>query len=462
MALGCLGGCDEQSTVDAGFDASADAALADAGVGDAGRDEDAGRDAGTPRDAGFDGGLQDGGLHDDGGLDGGLSDGGLSDGGDAGTDAGVDPDDPDGDGVLTDTEEACGTDPEDSSDFPAPGVLRGAGTDLDPYRICLPEHLALWAAASDVLTAHARLGDDLDMSAVTLSPSIGTAEAPFVGVFGGDGFVLDGLVVGTAEAPRTGIFGVVGDGGVLEGLVFTNTVSFFGSVLVDTNAGTVRRVSVSGTTNADNSVGLVVNRNAATGVIDGCSSEGVVTAMRSHVGGLVGRNAGLVTHSFSHATVSGDNRTGGLVGSGGGVVRESFATGDVSGARKWIGGLVGSAQDGALIENGFALGTVRAAAGEAGGVVGNIEGTAVLRLVYAQNRVEGSVASGGVLGADSSGGTATVAACFYDLGLTAVDAACVGRSAAELGMQATYSGFDFSGVWRMDASVRLTAVLAWE
>ncbi|RLF71665.1 MAG: hypothetical protein DRN35_01985, partial [Thermoplasmata archaeon] len=105
---------------------------------------------------------------------------------------------------------------------------------------------------------------------------------------------------------------------------------------------------------------LYINRPTRYGVgLFGCTSLGstvenvglvnVTVRGRFDVGGLVGRNDGVVNNSYVSGNVSGANTVGGLVGYNIGTVRNSYATCNVSGGFR-VGGLVG---------DNYNVGTVR-------------------------------------------------------------------------------------------------------
>ena len=462
---------------DATTDGGGDASPLDAGHRDAATDAEPTPDASAPdasvKDSAAPDGAGDAATADGGSPDAGSADAGRRDAGDAldaALDAGPDIDasmdagpdgDPDGDSFPTRVERACGTDPLRGDDFPEATELRGSGTEPDPYRLCWPEHLALFAAAPSVTTAHARVGRDLDFEGIAIPPSIGTIEAPYAGTFDGAGHRLSNLAIGTEAEPRKGLFGVLGAAGQVRDLHLDAATAYGGSPLAGDNRGTIARVSVEATVVAPDHVGVLLDVNRAGGVVRDSASAGSITTSASHVGGLVGQNDGLIERCSSAASVTSQHRSGGLVGSGSGTVRRSFASGAVTCRGFWIGGLVGTARDGARIEDSYAVGDVSAGMDIAGGLVGNAEGTAALTRVYAQNTVTGASARG-ILGEDS-GGTASVSLCYFDQERTATDDACAGRSAAEMGAAGSFGGFDFTTpVWVIDPTVRASPILAWQ
>ena len=59
------------------------------------------------------------------------------------------------------------------------------------------------------------------------------------------------------------------------------------------------------------------------------------------LGGLIGRNMGLIEKCHASCYVEGDYRIGGLVGSNYGSIQTSYSTGEATGSDRYTGGLVG-------------------------------------------------------------------------------------------------------------------------
>ena len=171
----------------------------------------------------------------------------------------------------------------------------------------------------------------------------------FAGTFQGLGNAISNLTINSPSNPYVGLFGYVGSSGMIANTRLiggTVTGSFDVGGLVGRNFGTVTGSyttdSVTGSLNAGvgGLVGInfgTVNQSYATGTVSDASSS--VTA----VGGLVGNNVGTVTQSYATGLVSGASSVGGLVGYNSGSVSRSYATGNVNaaGAGASAGGLVG-------------------------------------------------------------------------------------------------------------------------
>jgi hypothetical protein len=140
----------------------------------------------------------------------------------------------------------------------------------------------------------------------------------------------------------TGIFD--GLGHTITGLSInrpaTNNVGLFGNV----STATVRNVGlVGGSVTGHNDVGNLLGADAGSGaVISNSYATGAVSG-NAAIGGLVGVLFGTLTNSYASGTVSGVNGVGGLVGGNfSGSIATSYSNGVVSGSGFSIGGLAGS------------------------------------------------------------------------------------------------------------------------
>jgi hypothetical protein len=106
--------------------------------------------------------------------------------------------------------------------------------------------------------------------------------------------------------------------------------------------GTVSNSHSIGSVSSSSHVGGLVGWNLY-GTVSNSYSTGSVTGSGDNVGGLVGSNIDLATvsNSYSTGSVTGNDDVGGLVGRNEGIVSNSYSTGSVSGS-SYAGGLVGS------------------------------------------------------------------------------------------------------------------------
>lgn len=215
-------------------------------------------------------------------------------------------------------------------------ALYGSGTQADPYQI--EDALDLMDVVVkvnddklDTANVYFVLTQDIDMSGVDNFRPIGTAAKPFAGHFIGGVNEYNYHVISNLVSPQGGLFGQTANSAKIEG------------------------------------VGLL---NANVGD----------DTLTSNVGGLVGTNRGLISHSFFNGTVKGISNVGGLVGLNGStflntaVVRYSYSSGSVVASGSFVGGLVGRNE--CQIFASYSLSIVDAAFWSGGGTTygGNIGG----------------------------------------------------------------------------------------
>ncbi len=216
------------------------------------------------------------------------------------------------------------------------------------------------------------LGSDINGTGGTLVP-IGNQANRFTGVFDGLGHTIEGLNINRATAnPQTardyaGVFGYVGSSGEIRN--------------VGTNGVSVRGRSY---------VGGLVGYNE--GVISHSFSTTPEVRGTTYVGGLAGFNAGTITLSYATGNIVGSAGLGGLVGTNNGEISQSFATGNLTSGGSSVGGLAGDNHG--RISLSYATGNVNGS-DNAGGLVG---------YNYASGEIDRSYATGSVSGGDFLGG----------------------------------------------------------
>ena len=124
----------------------------------------------------------------------------------------------------------------------------------------------------------------------------------------------------------------------MEGLSWSQAVIPCLSGSFNGNGFSIRHVSVQGGSH----LGLIGTLRA--GAVTNLGLANIsIEGTGDYVGGLVGSNDdGRVDNCYSTGTVSGDHYVGGLVGVNFGSIATSYSTGTVSGMHYYIGGLVGS------------------------------------------------------------------------------------------------------------------------
>ncbi|MBC8752449.1 MULTISPECIES: two-partner secretion domain-containing protein [Paraburkholderia] len=224
------------------------------------------------------------------------------------------------------------------------------------------------------------LGKDLDASSTDTSfafSSLGNATTPFSGQFDGMGHVIDRFTQfdqSSTEQPATGLFGTIGPTGVVRNVGMTNArvvtnIYFPGGIPLGILAG--------------ENQGLITYAYTTGGRGSG-AFEGAV------LGGLVGRNVGLIERSWSSAFVGSAGLLGGLVGGNGGTIVQSYATGTVSGGNHGSGGGLVGANDGTISQS-YATGRVYGPF-SAGGLA--LSNTGLIEQSFASGEVRGPTFQG--------------------------------------------------------------------
>ena len=313
----------------------------------------------------------------------------------------------------------------------------GSGTVSDPYQISTWEQLD---QIRNHLSSHFILLNDLNQS------TPGYADFASDNANFGDGWIPIPLFAGNLN----------GNGHVIKGLfikIYTGSeAGFFGSMIAGSGVKNIGFLesNVTGSQNVGILVGL------ATGVtIKNVYVKGEVTSYGAEVrvGGLVGHLLGSskLDYSFSTANVIGEGegfvRAGGIVGElNNSQITYSYSTGNVNGVRDF-----------------FASGSIPV---QVGGFVGRST-TGQIRFCYSTGFVSGSTASNvlvlrGFVGAIVSG--STISNSFWDMdssgqNLTAGSSVTggsttrgLGKSTAEMKIQATFSNWDFgpTGAWKIE------------
>jgi hypothetical protein len=198
---------------------------------------------------------------------------------------------------------------------------------------------------------------------------------PFRGTFDGNGRVIRGVFIDNSSQDYAGLFGVIAANGAVKNL----------GVFVDIAGG-------------------------------------------NYVGGLAGRNDGLIARSYAVGNVAGKSQVGGLVGvNNEATIQDSYSTANVMGYSR-VGGLVGlnEVQDRrSTIMRSYATGNATANGGFGsglGGLVGREVG-GLTQLSYFSSSTSGGGSVGSAL------------------------------TLGEMRNRANYSGWDFDGVWGISENI---------
>jgi len=196
--------------------------------------------------------------------------------------------------------------------------------------------------------------DDLVDTADGWNP-IGNEADPFAGTFDGNGHTILDLYIDRPDEGRVGLFGYT-EGSVIRNIDLVD-IDITGEErvggLVGYNDGLVTHSSASGSVEGADGWynGVLVGFNYHDGEMTDSYSSGIVEGPGG-LGGLSGINHGTIYDSYSTAEVIGTgNNIGGLVGELRGDIINSYSTGEVTGNDR-VGGLVGRFASGS-VEDSF-------------------------------------------------------------------------------------------------------------
>ena len=309
--------------------------------------------------------------------------------------------------------------------------LSGSGTEADPYRIESIKDFNVFAYHRYSNTywsegVYTKLMCDIDLSekGTGYSP-IGTSDYnSYSGLFDGNNHIITNLhFIGYDY------------GGVFGDISAESTVKNLG----------VKNAKVGAIYNSSHEyIGGLAGKN--NGIIMNCYAIGTASGEKDS-GGLVGENNGTIINCYAIGKVSGEIHTGGLVGENNGTVESCFACCDVSGS--WVGGLVGTNNN--IINNSYSIGTVEGDLYHngklfAGGLLGQNYGA--ISYCYSASRIKGSdpQIKNCLIGNIADNSTAT--GCFWDKEKSDDDimGGEGGQTTAEMKKINTYidAGWDFS------------------
>ena len=385
----------------------------------------------------------------------------------------------------------------------------GEGTPQNPFVI--DSFAALKQLSDEVAAKNSFAGVSFVMTAdITAEQGfapIGSKEAPFSGVFNGGGHFVSSVSVNGEYA---GLFGYtvgaeLSDIGVRNS-TFSSSGSYAGAIVAYAEATAVKNCSVGALVNVYgyNYVGGIAGY-MKTGVILGCSlsSRASISGYTEYCGGIAGYAGGLIKDCSTGAEISGYAYTGGIAGAStaviadcvntgsikgstavggvageasgsilrcansgditqaygdiGGVagsgkgctVSESYNAGSVSAGGDFCGGIIGSAEN-AVVSSCYNRGAISTQAFVCGGIFGKAENTAV-SYCYNAAVITGTDTAG--IGAKLNG---TAASCYYLEGSPAFISqngsvtGCSALSSEALGVQDSFTGFDFNSVWEIN------------
>ncbi len=249
---------------------------------------------------------------------------------------------------------------------------------------------------------------------------IGNNVTPFTGTLDGNGKKITNLTISSADL-YLGLFGETSNTAMIknlgiDGVDITNTAS--GSVGGHRYTGTL----------VGNNLGMIQNCYFINGNI---KVENSITGGNTFTGGVTGFNKGTVEKSFSSVNVNSFGSLGGISGYN-----------DNDSGSGTIGKMV----------NCYAMGNIEGiSATNAGGLVGRID-NGVIQYSYSMGIVTGGTNIGGLIGFQSVSGTITVTSSYYDANTSGQSGGIYEKTTAEMKTQGTFSGWDFTNIWGIDAT----------
>jgi hypothetical protein len=373
----------------------------------------------------------------------------------------------------------------------------GSGTAEAPYLIATPNDLNTIGLEPNDWDKHFKMTADINLAGYVYNTAViapdtnntwgGFQGTSFTGIFDGNNFMIDALVINPNEpySSYLGLFGYI-DGGQIKNLglnkCFVKGDYDFG-ILTGYNNGTVANCFTHGEILGSNycfrvggligyntgsitdcystvdvnagvdcgSIGSLVGSNMG-GVIDNCYATGQIKAgpASGGLGCLAGSNSGNIKSCFAAGSVSGHYYLGGLVGENDGTITDCYSICDVSGdIYSWlIGGLVGQNDTNGNLSNCYSTGSVDGGdySRWIGGLCGrNWEGA--ISNCYSTGSVTGDNNTGGLVG--SSRGR--VYTSFWDTETSGIgwSSGGEGKTTAEMQMESTFTdaGWDVVNVW---------------
>ncbi|MEQ9310040.1 MAG: T9SS type A sorting domain-containing protein [Balneolaceae bacterium] len=330
----------------------------------------------------------------------------------------------------------------------------GDGTKENPFQISSPEQLN---EIRNSLDSHFTLVNNIDLAFDTQNPEglfwndslgwdpIGDRQFFFSGSLKGSGFIIEGLTINSPDARVIGLFAGISENGEIQNLKITN-------------------LRIEG----QSEIGGLVGKNY--GLIENCLVSGEVFGGQK-IGGLIGGNYGVVKDNQANVDITGGNRVGGLIGENEGVVVNNIAIGSIEGL-SYVGGLIGSSIYIKEIVNNIHLGGVKGTIGVGGLVgitngnivennysIGNVEGdqwvggligvkTGNTSYNYSVGEVNGEIGSGNLIGFDESGLSVSN---FWDSSFSNLNTEEEkGLSTTQMLMQSSFEGWDFDSTWAIN------------
>ena len=292
--------------------------------------------------------------------------------------------------------------------FGAGGVLPGAGTELNPYKI--EDYADLKRVGINATYSKAKiyqLNNDIDASASAGENGglgfipIGTSAAPFTGKLYGKGKTIQNLHINRPATNNIGLFGYLNNTALIDSVGLVNAY-IKGRAFVGGIAGYCNNSTVSHCYNTDSVIGLVDNVGGIVGyainaTITGCWNEGGIRADNLYSGGIAGyASAATFSACYNSGNISSLEFAGGIVGytTSACTISNCYNRGSITASSKNGGGIAGRTSGGTIAScsnYGHVFGYTNA-----GGICGYANST--IQACYNVATIEGNTYVGGISG----------------------------------------------------------------
>jgi prepilin-type N-terminal cleavage/methylation domain-containing protein len=306
-----------------------------------------------------------------------------------------------------------------------------------------------------------------NLSLTSVSITGGSYTGAVVGQVSGSNLKITNVSVSGTISGATYVGGLIGyesAGTIISGSSATGSVSASGDGaggLIGNPSGTIT-ISGSYTSNSVSSsnyyAGGLIGITSTTANVSSSYATGAITSA-NYAGGLIGMLAtgSTVTTSYATGNVTASYMAGGLIAyASGGTISKSYASGNVttsSTGNAYSGGLIG--YNSAVVSDCYALGNVNAnaAASNVGGFIG--ANYSNVSRIYSIGKVTGNFSSGSVGPVIGYLGSGTLTGLYWNKttsGITTSNVSATGKTTAEMYLQSTYSGWDFTNIWKTNVS----------
>ncbi|OQX97143.1 MAG: hypothetical protein B6I24_09795 [Bacteroidetes bacterium 4572_128] len=294
----------------------------------------------------------------------------------------------------------------------------GEGTEASPYEIANLNNLYWLSQNNDnawdkhyIQTADIDATDTENWDNGAGFTLIGLSSSnSFSGTYNGDDHIISNLFIYRPELNYVGLFGYIYSHEVAIKNIALTDVNITGKDhvggLVGRNDGEISNSYSAGNITGKDHVGGLIGTNNGD-IINSYSTASVGDGDNnsSYVGGLVGSNYtyGEISNSYSIGNVIGESRVGGLSGNNHGKISNSYSTGNVNANGESIAGLVGKNSYSGEISNSYSTGNVTSTGNYIGGLVGRNPGA--INNSYSTGSVTGYSFVGGLVGNNEDYGT---------------------------------------------------------